>query len=46
MNMLDDQSMGARAGLGVGGFIFLAIAGLALLWMYPEMKRYLRIRRM
>ena len=32
--------------MSIGGIIFLALGLAAFIWMYPELQRYLRIRRM
>jgi hypothetical protein len=36
----------ARTSAGVGGILLIAVALAFFVWMYPELQRYLRIRRM
>jgi len=44
----DDTTSGslARNSFGAGGLILLALGIALFVWMYPELQRYLRIRRM
>jgi hypothetical protein len=35
-----------KRSIGAGGLIFFVLAAAAFIWMYPELKRYLRIQRM
>ena len=35
-----------RTSAGIGGVLLVAVALAIFVWMYPELQRYLRIRRM
>ena len=40
------ESMGHHRKSSIGGIVFLAVVVLGLAWMWPEIQRYIKIKRM